>query len=121
MNKLITCIAAVDKAQEAMQKLESELGIQAFASYFARGLGRSSASGFSKNLGQPTEKTIFSALVPASQADDIFEFIYHAADLHRPHGGIIYLTTVKQSLLSPSIDAQTLADNKTELEQSIAT
>jgi len=115
--KLITCISAVDKAQEAMRKLESEMGIQAVTNYFARGLGRSSAS--TKSLGQQTEKTIFTALVPAHQADEIFEFIYHAADLHRPHGGIIYITTVKQSNISPHIDSEALETSMNEGAKSL--
>jgi nitrogen regulatory protein PII len=109
MFKLITCIAAEDKAQETVQSLDATFGIQAMVSNFARGLGRSSTMPSMQGLGQQTEKTILSVLVPAEQADEIFEHMYHVADLHRPHGGIIYVTPVKQSIISPCIDAESLA------------
>ena len=109
MFKLITCIAAEDKAQEAVQSLDANFGIQAVVSHFARGLGRSSIAPSMKGLGQQTEKTILSVLVPAQQADEIFEHIYHVAGLHRPHGGIIYITAVKQSIISPKVDEAYIA------------
>jgi len=108
MRKLITCIAAEDKAQEAVLQLEEHYHIQSSISHFARGLGRSSTAATTTGLGQQTEKTIFSVLVSSKQADEIFEFIYHAADLHRPHGGIIYITPIKQASISPNIEAAEL-------------
>lgn len=113
MFKLITCIAPEDKAQEALKKLEEDFSIQAMVDHFARGFGRSSTSP-TKGLGQQTEKTTFTVLVKTSQVDEIFDYIYHVADLHRPHGGIIYVTAVTKSLSSPNIDA-------THLEQNIET
>jgi len=114
MFKLITCIAAEDKAQDTVQSLDSTFGLQALVSHFARGLGRSSTAPSRQGLGQQIEKTIFSVLVPSQQADEIFEHIYHVADLHRPHGGIIYVTPVKQSIISPNIDSNSLAKLKEE-------
>ncbi len=108
MFKLITCIAAEDKAQEAVLQLKEHYHIQSSISHFSRGLGRSSTAVTTTGLGQQTEKTIFSVLVPSKQEDEIFEFIYHAAGLHRPHGGIIYITHVNQSLTSPNIEAAEL-------------
>ncbi len=111
MFKLITCIAAEDKAHEAIEELDKRFNIQTFVSHFARGLGRSSTAPSAKGLGQQTEKTTFSVLVPTQQADEIFAFIYHAAGLHRPHGGIIYITAVKQTLISPRLEK--VPENKT--------
>ena len=112
MFKLITCIAPEDKAQDAVQQIDATYGIQSSINHFARGLGRSSTS-TTTGLGQQTEKTIFSVLVPTHQVDEIFAFIYRTADLHRPHGGIIYVTAVKQSIISPNINAQELDSEPT--------
>ena len=123
MFKLITCIAAEDKAQETVQSLDANFGLQAVISHFARGLGRSSITPSTQGLGQQTEKTIFSVLVPTKQADEIFEHMYHTADLHRPHGGIIYVTPIKDSIISPNVDAAYIAqqDDNEVTEPSIAT
>jgi len=104
MYKLITCIAAEDKAHEAIQSIEDTFGIQASVNHFARGLGRSSTAQGMQGLGQQVEKLTFSVLVSAQKADELFDFIYHVADLHRPHGGIIYVTAVKQSKISPNLE-----------------
>ncbi len=104
MYKLITCIAAEDKAHEAIKKIDNTFGIQASFNHFARGLGRSSTTQSTQGIGQQVEKITFSVLVPTRQADELFDFIYHAADLHRPHGGIIYITTVKQATISPCLE-----------------
>ncbi|MDQ7005009.1 MAG: hypothetical protein Q9N67_08890 [Ghiorsea sp.] len=107
MYKLITCIAAEDKAHEAIQSIDDTFDIQASVNHFARGLGRSSTAQSMKGLGQQVEKLIFSVLVPTQKADELFDFIYHAAGLHRPHGGIIYMTAVKQSTISPKLEKGT--------------
>lgn len=109
MFKLITCIATEDRAQEALKSLDKDFGIQAMVDHFARGFGRSSTSP-TRGLGQQTEKTTFTVLVKSSQADEIFDYLYEAADLHRPHGGIIYVTSVTKSLASPNIDETSLED-----------
>jgi len=121
MFKLITCIAPEDKAQETVQQIDATYGIQSSISHFARGLGRSSTSSTTTGLGQQTEKTTFSVLVPTHQVDEIFDFIYHTADLHRPHGGIIYVTSVKHPIISPNINAQKLGHMNTSEPDSEAT
>lgn len=107
MYKLITCIASEDKTQEAVLGLEKDYGIQAMVDYFARGFGRSTISA-AEGLGQQTEKTIMTVLVKAEQVDEIFAYLYFAADLDRPHGGIIYVTSINQAIASPNINAEHL-------------
>ncbi len=104
MHKLITCIASEDKMQEALLGLEKDYGTQAMVDYFARGFGRSSTSVI-EGAGQQTEKTIMTVLVKAELADEIFSYLYFSADLDRPHGGIIYVTSITNAIASPSIDA----------------
>ncbi len=101
--KLITCIAPEDRVRVAVDGLSNKYGIQAMVYHYARGFGRSSPL-VKRGLGQQTEKVIISVLVSSKQADDIFAYIYQAADLNRPHGGIIYITAISKSKTSPHID-----------------
>ena len=103
MFKLITCIAPEDKVRAAVDGLTNKYGIQAMVYHFARGFGRSSPLA-KRGLGQQTEKVIISVLTPSKQADEIFAYIYQAADLNRPHGGIIYITSVNKSITSPHVE-----------------
>jgi len=106
MYKLITCIADEDKAHETIQSLDDNFGIQASVNHFARGLGRSSTAQAMQGLGQQVEKITFSVLVSAQQVDELFDFIYQTSGLHRPHGGIIYVTAVKQANISPNLEKE---------------
>ncbi len=103
MYKLITCIASEDKVRDAALGLNKEFGIQAMVNNFARGFGRSSPLA-TRGLGQQTEKVIISVLVPKKQVDEVFAYIYHTADLERPHGGIIYVTAVNKPVISPNVE-----------------
>ena len=100
MRKLITCIASEDKAKEATEGVAKTFGIQAMVNHFSRGFGRSSPLGTQK-LGQQTEKVIISVIVDKKQVDAVFTYIFHAAGLDRPHGGIIYVTAIQQAVVSP--------------------
>lgn len=40
--------------------------------------------------GGTTEKEIMIVIVEADRADEIFEYIYHEAEINRPHGGLIF-------------------------------
>jgi len=44
-----------------------------------------------RGVGEQSEKEVLTVVVEEAQADDIFEYIYHLADINRPHGGIIYM------------------------------
>jgi len=105
MRKLITCIASEDKAKEATEGVAKTFGIQAMVNHFSRGFGRSSPLGTQK-LGQQTEKVIISIIVDKKQVDDVFAYIFHAAGLDQPHGGIIYVTAIQQAVISPLAEVQ---------------
>jgi len=109
MSKLITCIASEDKARDAVQGVADTFGTQAIISYFARGFGRSSPLGTQK-IGQQTEKVIISVVSSKQQADDIFAYLYHAAGLDRPHGGIIYITSISKVITSPPAHVEATED-----------
>jgi hypothetical protein len=44
-----------------------------------------------RGIGGQSEKEIINIIVEGDQADEIFEYIYHKADINRPHGGLMYM------------------------------
>ncbi|MDQ6988420.1 MAG: P-II family nitrogen regulator [Mariprofundaceae bacterium] len=102
MFKLITCIAAEDRAADVVKGLQDKFHIQATVYHFARGFGRSSST-LGHAMGQQTEKMLLKVVVENKYVDDVFAYIYHTADLHRPHGGIIYVTSISKSDISPQV------------------
>ena len=43
-----------------------------------------------RGIGEQTEKELLTVVVPAEKAEEIFEYIYHLADIGEPHHGIIF-------------------------------
>jgi len=107
MLKLITCIASEDKEKEVSQGLIEKFGLQTMVNHFARGFGRSSSMTTQK-LGQQTEKVVISVMVQKKDVDAVFAYMFHTAALDRPHGGIIYVTAINKSIISPRIEDQDL-------------
>lgn len=62
----------------------------------ARGVGKITPLAF-RGVGEQTEKEILTVEVNVENADEMFEFIYEAADINRPHGGIMYMHPLLQS------------------------
>ncbi len=95
-HKMITCIIPMGAALPVVERLRSEKGIDAANINFARGIGR-----FQKvrerRLGNDSQKEILSVVVEVHEADEIFRWIFEAAEIDRPHGGIIYMTALKRS------------------------
>ena len=50
-----------------------------------------------RGIAGQAEKEILAVEVETDKADEIFEFIYHAADINRPHGGIMYMHSLMRS------------------------
>ena len=94
--KLITCILPKGIAVELNDKLLHEKGINTGNINNARGVGHINFQGQLK-AGDESEREIFSVLVTADQADEIFEYIYEYSDIDQPHGGIIYQHALHQS------------------------
>ena len=72
-----------------LRDLKAKLRIVAADVHNASGEGRSTPLTH-RGIGERSEKEILSVVVTAEQADEAFEFIYHQADINRPHGGLIY-------------------------------
>ncbi len=94
--KLITCILPKGVAAGVSAKLLNEKGIVTGNINNARGSGHITAKDH-RTAGYQTEKEIFRVVIEAERADEVFEFIYNHAELHQPHGGIMYQNALRKS------------------------
>jgi nitrogen regulatory protein PII len=88
-SKLITCILPKGGAMPVLKQLKQELGIVACNINHARGSGRFTPLAH-RGVGEQTEKEILSVVVDEAQAEKVFDFIFRAARIDWPHGGLIY-------------------------------
>ena len=95
--KLITCILAAGSALEVMERLKKEKDITTANLNHARGSGMVVPFG-KKGVGQSIEKDILNVVVDSSRCDEIFEFIYEAAEIDRPHGGLLYVSRLSKTV-----------------------
>ena len=94
--KLITCILPIGVAHSVVQTLKNEKHIVTANVSNARGLGKL-AHHSHRRLGDQSEKQILTVVVPDDRADEIFEFLYHEAQIDRPHGGLVYMSTLERA------------------------
>lgn len=95
-HKLITCILPKGVAMSVVGTLETEKGITTANVSNARGMGKLTPRAY-RALGDQTEKEILTVVVTENQADELFEFIYHEAQINRPHGGLMYMCRLQTS------------------------
>lgn len=95
-HKVIFCILPKGVALGVKQALKDDHGIMTTNVSNARGVGKITPLAYRGIAGQ-SEKEILSVIVTAEQADDIFEYIYHRAEINRPHGGIMFVHGLQQS------------------------
>ena len=93
--KIITGILPGGKAMDILKKLREEKGIISANANTARGMGKLTPRAY-RGFGEQTEKQILNVIVDADRADEIFEYIYHEANIDRPHGGIIFMARLQQ-------------------------
>jgi nitrogen regulatory protein PII len=95
-SKLITCVLPKGSSRPVLGALKDQKGIVSANVNYARGTGRMTHRSFRKSMSQ-TEKEVLTVVVPADQADELFAFIFEAADIGRPHGGLMYQTELAAS------------------------
>ncbi len=88
--KLISCILPKGKAMPVMKALKEDRDIVSANIHSARGAGRLTPLNY-RGMGETTEKEVLDVVVNASRADEIFEFLYQAAEIDQPHGGLMYM------------------------------
>lgn len=94
--KMITCILPAGKSAALIRALKKEKGIITAGVNHARGTGRLTPLAYRGIAGQ-TEKEIFTVLVEADMADDVFKDIYHLAGIGQVHGGLMYQHAVPKA------------------------
>lgn len=97
--KLITCVLPKGSAIPLMEKLREQKGVTAMSFHHARGAGRSGAK--RQGLGHYVENHIVTIAISAEQAEDVFEFIYHEANIGEDHNGL--LTMEKLAKFTPYV------------------
>ena len=64
--------------------------------HHARGIGKSSKR--RRGVSLFAEREVVQALVEAERADEVFEFLYAAAEIGRPHAGMLLMEHVAQGI-----------------------
>ncbi len=88
-SKLITCILPMGAAMPVQKQLKQELGIITASINHARGSGKLTPRAY-RGVGEQTEKEILTVVVDEQRAEQVFTFIFHRAQIDRPHGGLIF-------------------------------
>ena len=96
-SRLITCILPKGAGRTVMAALKSRYGIITANTNFARGVGRLTPLAH-RGVGEQTEKEVLTVVVSESEAEEVFTFIYHEAHINRPHGGLMYIHPLQQSI-----------------------
>ena len=107
-SKLITCILPVGEAVPVLKQLKQELGIVAANINHARGSGKWTPRAY-REMGGQTEKDILTVIVDEQRAEQVFTFIFHIAQIDRPHGGLIFqsdLTAATAYLIPQDLPAE---------------
>ena len=94
--KLIFCILPKGVALSVEKNLKNDFGIVSSNVNNARGVGKITPLAYRGIAGQ-SEKEVLSIVVAEEQADEIFDYIYHSANINRPHGGIMYMHALQSS------------------------
>ena len=87
-HKLITCIMPAGRGLELIEQLR-ELGVASAQVHHARGVGKSSKR--RRGVSLYAQREVVQALVEASRADEVFEFLFAAAEIGRPHAGMLLM------------------------------
>jgi len=88
------CILPKGKGLPVLKGLKVDKAVVNANLHHARGAGRMTPLAY-RGVGGTTEKDIVSVVVPASNADEIFEYVFEKADIYRPHGGLMFQQTLK--------------------------
>jgi len=107
-SKLITAILPKGVALAVIKKLRDEKDIITANMNFARGTGNLTPLRYRDEVVE-REKEILTVVVDEAVSDDIFEYIYVAAEIDKPHAGVIYMHTLQSSTVYqlPDISEET--------------
>lgn len=91
--KLITCVLNSEKVEKKLLRaLYKELQITRANSIKCRGYASLfEAKAEADELPNPHFARLIEVIVPAAEADEVFDFIYEKADLGKPGGGVVFM------------------------------
>jgi len=87
-HKMIVCFLDHGTGVNVIARLFEEKGISTSNVISGRGISANAATPAGRERG--TEVDLLNVAVPSERADEIFEFIYDAANLDHPHAGLIF-------------------------------
>jgi nitrogen regulatory protein PII len=87
-HKVITCIMPAGRGLELIEQLR-ELGVMSAQVHHARGVGKSGKR--RRGVSLYAEREVVQALVENARADEVFELLYAAAGIGRPHAGLLLM------------------------------
>lgn len=87
--KVVTCFLPAGRGKEILAALRKQKDLSSAFVHHARGAGVESVHGNKAPF--YVEREVISVLVPAEQANEIFEFLYFTAGLDRPHAGMVLM------------------------------
>lgn len=114
-NKRITCILPKGVGLKVVDALLKEKGVTRANVAHARGSDIGDALD-RKGMAREVEKEVLEIVVKSGEADEIFEYIYHKANVDRPGGGIMFMAKV--SLATPFVLPDIGNRNRSESSQS---
>lgn len=94
--KLITCILPKGRARPLQRLLTTEHQLYTGNFHYGRGVGRESHIR-DRGIGEQQEREIFDVMVPAADAERLFEMIFFEAQMNERHGGMIFITDIPRS------------------------
>ena len=92
-DRLLSCLLPQGLGAELQARLFSELGLTQVEVHSTRGFIGSNHRG----LFNCVEKEILTAITAADQADDLFEWIYHAGKVADMEGRFLYMVPLDRS------------------------
>jgi hypothetical protein len=91
--KLVTAILPTETdALRLLKRLKEELGIASANLNYARGVGHITRDRSVRATS--SQKEILSVVVPEARGDEVFDWLRSAAEIDRPHGGILYVQSL---------------------------
>jgi nitrogen regulatory protein PII len=95
-SKLITAILPKGVSLNVVSRLKEEKGVVTANFVYARGFGKMTAERV-RSAGEEREREILSVVVDEERGEEIYEYVYDAADMNKPHGGFMFMSAMSSS------------------------
>lgn len=89
-SKLITAILPKGVSLNVISRLKEEKGVMTANFVYALGIGKMTAETV-RSAGVEREREILSVVVDEERGEEIYEYVYDAAGMNKPHGGFMFM------------------------------